>query len=131
MEENNLSEIFTTEFLNELLPPAKSDQSFEALYGDPEEGSYDIELQFDKIQDSILQLYFELTQRPGKCMPCNLTYGLPLVFSRHPLINLSGIVERIGSNLPDCSCVNWELGRTVEISRERHIIPFYIYLENK
>ena len=64
-------------------------------------------------------------------MACNLTYGLPQVFSRHPLINLSGIVERIGSNLPDYSCVNWELGRTVEISRERHIIPFYIYLENK
>ena len=126
-----VTEIFTPEFLQELLPPERSDEFFEALYGDPKEGSYDIELKFNKLEDNILHLYFELKQRPGKCMACNLTYGLPQVFSRHPLINLSGMVEKIGNNLPGYSCVNWELGKTMEMSEERHIIPFYIYLEKE
>jgi hypothetical protein len=75
----------------------------------------------------MLTLEFHLTQRPGKCLACNLTYGLPTVFSKHPVINIKEIVKKIEPLLKeDKKCTSWELGKTVEISRELHIIPLLI-----
>ena len=36
-----------------------------------------------------------LHERPNRCLACNLTQGLPQVFSRHPIINVKGIVKEI------------------------------------
>ncbi len=90
---DNVNDLFTKEVLNDLLPPHRSDEFFEALYGDPDEGAYDISLAFKEYDSAGKMLLFELQlhERPGKCLACNLTYGLPEVFSRHPLINTADI----------------------------------------
>ena len=68
-----------------------------------------------------------MTQRPGKCLACNLTYGLPQVFSRHPIINIQGVADDVaeaaGSGLD-----TWDLGPTREMSRQLHVVPLTIRL---
>ncbi len=75
---------------------------------------------------------FHLKKRPDKCLVCSLTYGLPQVFSKHPVINVKGIVEQIGQiliNKKECKeCTGWELGRTQEISDDLHTIPLVLFL---
>lgn len=131
MQQKNLDDIFSPEFLDELLPPQRSDEFFEALYGDPDEGVYDIRLEFKEFDraNNVLALELQLLQRPGKCLACNLTHGLPEVFSRHPLINISDMVKKIESRLDSTAhCVNWELGRTRAPRDDLHIIPLTIRL---
>ena len=60
----------------------RTDEFFEALYGDAAEGPYDILLKFKGENKNTLHFEFQLKQRPGRCLACNLTYGLPVVFSR-------------------------------------------------
>jgi len=131
MKTKNLNDIFTKEVLNELLPPHRSDEFFEALYGDAAEGAYDIHLAFKGHDSDGKTLFFELQlhERPEKCLACNLTYGLPEVFSRHPLININGIVEKINALLNDgMHCDSWKLGRTRTQTDQLHVIPLTIQL---
>jgi hypothetical protein len=130
MATNNYSEIFTPDVLEQIFPENRSDNFFDALYGDPAEGSYDICLEFKGQSQDRLHFEFHLKERPGKCLACNVTYGLPQVFSRHPIINVKGVVQEI-DNLLDghAKCGEWQLGRTREVSRKLHIVPLTINLE--
>lgn len=119
--------LFDQEFLDSLFPADRADQFFEALYGDAEEGAYDISLGFSGEKGGQLVFEFRLTQRPGQCLRCNLTYGLPEVFSRHPLINVKGVVagveERLGR---EPGSLSWSLKPTRELSHELHVIPLVV-----
>jgi hypothetical protein len=124
MNQNAIENIFTREFCDALLPPRTSDQFFEALYGDVSEGAYDIRLKCESVKPETVELGFHLTQRPGKCLVCSLTYGLPKVFARHPLIDIQGMIRKIkDAGVP---VKHWHLGQTREKSRTLHVIPFYI-----
>jgi hypothetical protein len=121
--------IYTPEVLEQLLPPRLCDDFFEALLGDAKEGAYDIRLAFKGADVQQLNFELELHRRPGKCLVCSLTYGLPKVFTRHPIINLKGLVERITERLEGpTTCRQWKLGRTLEISRDLHVVPLVITL---
>ena len=119
--------ILTQDFLDTLLPGAISDQFFEALYGDASEGAYDIKLEFIAANEKRIVLAFNLVQRPGKCLVCSLTYGLPNVFSRHPLININGMVKKIEEQ--GFKIKSWRLGDTEEQNSSFHTIPFYLNLK--
>lgn len=126
MDKKQIEEVITQDYLDSLMPPEKSDQFFEALYGDAGEGAYDIRLSPVDVSDDRIVLAFNLHQRPGKCLVCSLTYGLPNVFSRHPLINIKGMVDRIvQKGIP---VKEWKLGNTQEHSSSLHSIPFYMTL---
>ncbi|HCY87519.1 MAG TPA: pancreas/duodenum homeobox protein 1 [Desulfobacteraceae bacterium] len=126
MNQIDLDTIITQEFLDSLLPAETSDRFFDALYGDAAEGAYDIRLEPVSVSSKRIVLAFSLTQRPGKCLVCSLTYGLPTVFSRHPLINIKGMVEKIkDAGVP---VLDWRLGETEESSSSLHTIPFYLNL---
>ena len=130
MTEENYSEIFTRDVLEKMFPNNRSDNFFDALYGDPAEGAYDISLEFNGQSQNRLHFEFHLKERPGKCLACNVTYGLPQVFSRHPVINVKGVVQEVDRLLNGHSkCGEWQLGRTREVSRKRHIVPLTINLE--
>jgi hypothetical protein len=115
--------------LAEIFPNHRADLFFDALYGDSSEGAYDIRLVFVKQTGNNLLFEFHLTQRPGKCLACNLTYGLPQVFSRHPVIDVKGVVGKIGQLMNgQGKIVEWKLGSTKEISRSLHVIPLTVVL---
>jgi len=119
--------IFKDDVLAGLVPANLSDQFFDALYGDADEGAYDISLHYGGNSNDELKFEFHLDERPGKCLACNLTYGLPEVFSRHPLININGIVKNLGTLLDSKYTISgWKIGRTRELSRRLHIIPLII-----
>jgi hypothetical protein len=127
MTAEEISNLFTEELISEIFPEDRADHFFEALYGDPSEGAYNIKLVFKEAAEDRLQFEFQLTQRPGKCLRCNLTYGLPQVFTRHPVINVKGVVNEIASRLDGRGSVtDWRLGDTIEISSELHIIPLSV-----
>ena len=131
MLNDNINSLFTNDILNNLLPPDRADDFFDALYGDVDEGAYDIKLQFSNYvaEKNILTFELHLTERPGKCLACNLTYGLPEVFSRHPLINIQGMIEKIEVMLDgEAKCLDWKLGPTQAESDNLHTIPLTIYL---
>ncbi len=132
MESNKIESVITDEFLQELFPPEKADDFFEALYGGAETGAFDILLKSVGYNESrnALHIEFRLRERPGKCLACNLTYGLPQVFSRHPVINLEGIVKKIGEVLaPDYKVKGWNLGSTISVGPKEDAIPLEIMLE--
>jgi hypothetical protein len=125
----NCEEYFTDPVLEDLFPPVRADEFFDALYGDAEEGPYDIRLKFKGQDKNRLHFEFQLKQRPGKCLACSVTYGLPSVFSRHPIINLNGLVERISKQLNGSARFkDWELGYTQVVSSDLHAIPFTLLL---
>jgi len=126
MDQSVFNQIFTQDYMDTLLPVGISDQFFEALYGDASDGAYDIRLEFISGNDQQIVLAFNLTQRPGKCLVCNLTYGLPNVFTRHPLININSIVKKIEEK--GIKVKSWRLGDTEENSSSLHIIPFFLDL---
>lgn len=118
------SNIFTRTLLDSIFPSDRADDFFDALYGDASEGAYDISLEYKSSEENKLLFEFHLKQRPGKCLACNLTYGLPTVFKRHPIINLHGIAKAIENTLDEkYTCTNWEVGITHENSRELHVLP--------
>lgn len=129
MNSEKLSVLFDPEVMERLFPSERADQFFEALFGDADEGAYDIRLAFNRINHNRLQFQFELVRRPGKCLACNLTYGLPQVFSRHPIVNVKKLVAEIETLLPDdVTCSEWQLGQTREISSDLHILPLDIQI---
>lgn len=126
MNQTLVERITSQKFLDSLLPPEKSDQFFEALYGEASEGTYDIRLVFSTVEPDRIVFAFHLVQRPGKCLVCSLTYGLPTVFSRHPLINIKGMINKIKEE--GLALKGWDLGDTREISSSLHLVPLYLYL---
>lgn len=130
MVSDPLKEIFTDDVLTRLFPESRSDEFFEALYGDAAEGAYDIKLAYVTSDDNMLEFELQLNQRPGKCLACNLTYGLPKVFSRHPLININGLVKEIESMANGLKIADWEIGRTRELSRQLHTVPLFLTKAN-
>ena len=118
--------IFTDQILRDLFPPERADAFFDALFGDASEGAYDIALSYGGYDphDNTLEFILNLLERPGRCLACNLTYGLPEVFGRHPVINIKGLVRDIEQLLGGhLRCTTWELGRTVQKGRSLHCIP--------
>jgi len=131
MNDASLQQLFTPAALNRLLPASRSDNFFEALFGDAAEGSYDIRLAFQgrNQSDNTLRFTLELHERPGKCLACNLTYGLPEVFSRHPGLNIAGVIKEIDALLGEAAnCADWRLGPTHQASKALHTIPLIISL---
>lgn len=120
-------DLFTEATLEEIFPTSRADDFFEALFGDAEEGSYDIALAYAGNEGDILNFEMQLTQRPGKCLACNLTYGLPQVFSRHPIINVNGVAQAV-ADAAGKESASWQFGNTQERSRELHVIPLTITL---
>lgn len=129
MSEQDYRQIFTPEVLAGIFPPGRADEFFEALFGDASEGAYDITLVYRGYQPADRKLLFELhlSERPGKCLACNLTYGLPEVFSRHPLLNINGIADELAALL-DKNVREWRLGTTESRSKQLHVIPLTIDL---
>jgi len=128
---DNLNEIFTDDALKELFPPQRADDFFEALFGDAGEGAYDIALSYMGYNERTNSLSFnlDLHERPGCCLACNLTYGLPEVFSRHPVININTLVADIEKKLDGkAQCAEWKLGTTVQQEKSLHSIPLHITL---
>ena len=122
--------LFTPDRLETLFPADRADRFFEALFGDAREGAYDIRLDYDGFQGDQLRFLFHLSERPGKCLSCSLTYGLPHVFSRHPVINVAGLVRDIDQLLNGSQrCGTWEIGRTIEFDRRNHAVPLTIAIE--
>ncbi len=122
--------MFDPTTLHKIFPANRADHFFEALLGAASEGAYDINLIFiDKLENR-LDFEFHLQQRPGKCLACNLTYGLPQVFARHPVIDIKGLVQEIDRQLNGTDrCADWELGATREVSKKLHIIPLTVFLK--
>jgi hypothetical protein len=132
MLHQDFNDLFTKDVLNDLLPPQLSNDFSEALYSDATEGAYDIRLSFKEYDSEQKKLLFELQlhERPGKCLACNLTYGLPEVLSCHPLLNIKGMVEKIESLLDGkTKFAGWELGKTQTPASSMHAIPLTISLQ--
>jgi hypothetical protein len=130
MTNDMLKDVLTKEKLEKIFPTERADDFFEALFGDAGEGSYDIELAYRETTGSTLVMDLLLHERPNCCLACNLTQGLPQVFSRHPVINVNGVVSEIDSLLGDSyTCKSWSLGYTEQYSQSLHVIPIKIELE--
>ncbi len=130
MTTKNFNDLFTDEVLKNLFPGDRADRFFDALFGDSTEGAFDISLGYMRHDQGGLQFELRLRQRPGKCLACNLTYGLPQVFSRHPVININGLIQEIEKVMGgQVKCTDWKLGRTREISNELHTIPLFVSLD--
>ncbi len=124
-----MEQYFTQDVLDGVFPPDRTDRFFDALFGDASEGAYAIRLRFRERRGDTLIFEFELAQRPGKCLSCSLTYGLPAVFTRHPVIDVKGVVKAVDGLLDGkMTCAAWELGATRERSRDLHVIPLLITL---
>lgn len=132
MNTQTLTDIFTEDVLESIFPADRSNEFFEALFGDPSEGSYDIRLRFhgyDK-SSSTLKFHLDLHERPGCCLACNLTYGLPEVFARHPVIHIKGVVREIEKKLGgQATCADWKLGATIQRNVNLHSIPLTITVQ--
>ena len=132
MTTDTLKNILTNENLATIFPKDRSNEFFEALFGDAEEGSYDIELAYRENKGNSLIMELRLHERPNCCLACNLTQGLPQVFSRHPIINIQGIVKDIEALLgKSYRCTSWSLGHTEQQKRSLHIIPLNIVIEKQ
>ncbi len=130
MDTKTIDALFTAEALQQLFPKERSNDFFDALFGDASEGAYDIELAYNGTDGKRLNLELQLHERPGCCLVCNLTQGLPQVFSRHPVINVAGVVEAVNSLLAGkAKCGDWSLGRTEQRRKDMHLIPLNISLE--
>jgi hypothetical protein len=127
MSKTQTQQVFTPEVMKSLFPKNRTDDFFEALFGDAVEGAYDIALAFKGATKNELHFEFQLTSRPGKCLACNLTYGLPGLFSRHPIINIEGVVRDVCEILGEQRATTlWKLGQTREVSRALHVIPLVL-----
>ena len=130
MDTTAIDALFSQDTLSSLFPKERTDDFFEALFGDASEGAYNIELAYGGTSGQQLVMELRLHERPGCCLACNLTQGLPQVFSRHPIINVSGLVGDVDKLLGNnATCKEWALGFTEQRSKEMHIIPINITLE--
>lgn len=114
------------EFLQEIFPAEKTDEFFDALYGEAEEGAYDISLACQDVSPNQANLLFRLRQRPGQCLKCSLTYGLPQVFARHPVINAGKIAKDVAARLGWTGEPTFRFGITQEVDDTLHQIPFSV-----
>lgn len=131
MKQEAIDALFTPEYLQKLFPRNRTDDFFEALLGDADEGAYDISLTYRGCNGKSIELELLLKERPGHCLACNLTQGLPAVFSRHPVIDLKGVVESVSNDLGDSiRCSDWSLGYTIQKNNGLHAIPLMISLEH-
>lgn len=122
-----MSKVLDKAFLDSVFPPERTEAFFDALFGGAEEGAYDIVLVCRSEGEGKAELAFELHQRPGKCLACNMTYGLPQVFQRHPVLNVAGVARAVAEKLGwPADKVRWWLGHTEEVSRSLHVIPLYL-----
>ncbi len=127
METKDFSEILNAEALQNIFPPQRSNDFFEALFGDAKDGAYDIELSYAGCNGEDLVLELLLHQRPGCCLACNLTQGLPQVFGRHPVIDIKGVVQKVQELLGDrVRLDSWRLGSTEQRRTDMHVIPVII-----
>lgn len=111
--------------LDELFPATISDKFFDAIYGDVEEGAYDIVLTCKGIAENEADFAFELRRRANKCLKCSLTYGLPDVFRKHPLLNIDALAHKLGEML-GWKDVNWKLLPVEEVNDDLHVIPMIL-----
>lgn len=120
-------DLFDEKYLASLFPPERTDEFFEALFGGAEEGAYDIGLSLRRATANRLDFFFELRRRGNACLACNLTHGLPQVFSRHPVIDAKGLAARIAERArwPEGTW-EWKLESTEEVSDALHVIPFSV-----
>ena len=124
--------IFSEKVVQSLFPPERTHDFFDALFGDANEGAYDIDLTFDGYDATgqTLNFLLNLHERPGRCLACNLTSGLPEVFSRHPVINIKGLVREIETLLEGkMLCESWKVGHTIQKGRSLHCIPLLIKVQ--
>lgn len=127
MISDQISVLLSQEFLDSLFPEDRADQFFEALLGDASEGAYDIRLTLVSVEPKQIELEFQLRARPHKCLVCNLTFGLPKVFSLHPIINIKGMVEKITARLEGHASIRgWHMGETNGVSSDFHMIPLFL-----
>jgi hypothetical protein len=130
MTADTFKTILSKESLAQIFPKERANEFFEALFGDANEGAYDIELAYRESNGETLTMELQLHQRPNQCLSCNLTQGLPQVFSRHPIINVDGVVKEIDKLLGETvKCVSWTLGYTEQTSNSVHVIPIKIQLD--
>ena len=130
MDADRFTSIFTSDKLTAMFPPDRADQFFDALLGDSSEGAYDIALHYAGSRDGELHFEFQLKERPGKCLSCSLTYGLPHVFSRHPIIDIPSVIKGIDQMLDSqARCGQWRVESTREAGRQLHVIPLIISLQ--
>ena len=132
MIQKQLHDKLTPEILRNLMPSSRSDEFFEALYGDAAEGAFDISIVYKgySAEEHKLTFELELRERPGKCLACNLTYGLPQVLKVHPVINLKGFVENLNRIVGDLGvCSSWSLAKTRPINNSLHTIPLVVTFE--
>lgn len=121
-----MTQCINQKILDEIFPPEKADAFFDAIYGGSEEGAYDISLTCEAVEDNSARLRFELKRREGQCLRCSLTYGLPAVFQRHPVIDINSVAEAVAHVL-GWNNFHWDLGKVVEESDALHYIPFNFY----
>lgn len=117
--------MFDQEFLTQLFPPERTNEFFEALFGDAEEGAYDIKLSYQGKEGKSLKFFFELHARPHQCLRCNLTTGLPPVFERHPIIATKKIAEEIAKKA-GFDKHTWKLEQTIQYSENLHFVPLLV-----
>ena len=130
MDTSKIDALFTPDVLLQMFPKERSNEFFDALFGDADEGAYDIELAYSGTDGKSLTMELRLHERPGCCLACNLTQGLPQVFSKHPIINVKGVAEDVNNLLGDTASVNeWSLGYTEQREKSMHIIPINISLD--
>ena len=101
------------DWLDSLFPASRTEAFFDALFGGAEEGAYDIRLTCRRVADDRLDMAFELHQRPGKCLACHLTYGLPQLFQRHPVLSVAGVARAL-ADAAGWQDMRWERGSTEE-----------------
>ncbi len=127
MTTDTIKAVLTPENLATIFPKERTNDFFEALFGDAAEGAYDIELAYRECDGSTLIMELLLHERPNCCLACNLTQGLPQVFSRHPVINITGVVRELDALLGDTyTCGDWSLGYTEQHTSSLHAIPIKI-----
>lgn len=134
MNNKRLKSLFSDEELAQLFPPQRTFDFFEALFGDNSEGAFDVKLRYGRYNErtGTLEFFLDLHERPGSCLVCSLTYGLPEVFSRHPVINIKGLVKDIEQKLgEDVSCTSWKLGSTQQVDKSLHSIPLTISIASE
>lgn len=132
MSTDDFAAILTPATLRELFPAERANDFFDALFGDADEGAYDIELAYRSADAKRMVIDLLLHERPGRCLACNLTHGLPQVFSRHPIIDIAGLVTSIDSLLgSSVHCKDWSLGHTEQRTRSTHAIPLTITLDTE
>lgn len=129
MPASSYKSLFPKHAMDEIFPVDRADRFFEALFGDASEGAYDISLAYTGETENQIHFEFQLIRRPGRCLACNLTYGLPDVFRRHPIIDVAGVVRQIDLRIAHgWRCTQWTLGHTREVSRDRHVLPLIVHL---